>query len=236
MHKILGIVMFVTILVAVIVLHGYEWSVLSSASTTARSLAVAFTVGSVSIVDHNGITSVKINFFAKKYPITFYLLSSEGEKLSQASVSTSDNASSLERVVYLSLAGWHVNIVGKRVYQVKAYYYDDELWSTTIIVNGVKPEVESLGVVVNDWGVSLKNMTIRNMGDVPLYISSFPENVVIYIDGTEIYHTNIDSVVMPNEEKTIPVNVSLIGSVNTSHIIQVKIAGVTFNYTFRNTP
>jgi len=224
MHKIVGIVMLMTILVAgvfFIVYENYESGV---------AVSIAFTVNSVSIVDHNGIPSVKIVFDTRKYPITFYLLSSEGEKLGQTS------ASIPEKVVYLSLAKWHENIVGRRMYQVKAYYYDNEVWSTSLTVNGVKPEVEKLGVVINSFAVSLKNITIRNMGDVPLYVSSSPENVVIYIDGTKIYDPNIDSVVMSNEEKTIPVNVSLIGSINTVHIIKVNIAGFGFNYTFRNTP
>jgi len=45
-----------------------------------------FEVKSIEIVDRDGYPSVKIRFETNKYPVSFYLLSSEGEKIDNKTI------------------------------------------------------------------------------------------------------------------------------------------------------
>jgi len=203
---------------------GFFLAILMQSAVLLSYMGHLFVVSSVMIVDNNGVPSVEIVFNSEyKCPLIFYLLTSDGERISSVVASEGD------KVVYLGLGQYYENIVGKRVYKVEAYC-NDEVWHTTLSVMGVSPEVEMLRAGISDGYLSL-NIMVRNNGDVPLYISSFPENVVVYVDGERVSISVNNTVIMPSEERIIVINTTHFISgadLGKEHVIQVSIAGFIF--------
>ncbi|MHB9301900.1 hypothetical protein [Thermofilum pendens] len=191
-----------------------------------------FEVGSVEVVDHNGYPALRVSFTTDKYPVDFYLLTPEGEKVDYAS------ASEPERVVYLHLTYEpYANIAEEKRYVVKAFYLKSELWSREVTVKGVKPEVEVSGLNCSVYGlfglvVEGAVVRVRNLGDAPLYATSM--SVKAYLDGEEKAVALEATVVPPGGAREFRVKLpspsiepKLLGR---DHAFEVEVAGVKAGY------
>ncbi|TDA41106.1 MAG: hypothetical protein DSO07_06300 [Thermoproteota archaeon] len=158
----------------------------------------SFEVRSVEIVNHEGYPCVRLSFRTSDYPVKFYLLTDKGEKIDSESVYKPEEA------VYLRLSSWDKNVVGPRRYVVKAFYNDKELWSGEVKIEGASADIDITGIEpsIDSNGLTVKGiyLEVRNRGDVPLYLSSYPsETIKLYLDGSP-EHFNIEHLVlMPGE-------------------------------------
>lgn len=194
-----------------------------------------FEVKSIAIADHDGYPAVKIAFETSKYPVSFYLLSPEGEKID------GEMASEPEKVAYLHLTPFkpYTNVVGERSYIVKAYYSNTEIWTKNITIKGVKPEVKLVNISTNSdlLGLSINGITlkVKNSGDTPLYLTTIPDNVKAYLDGKGITFTLEKTVVLPGEEKAADLGAIIcqIGyeDIDREHTLQIDISGFKTDYT-----
>jgi len=186
-----------------------------------------FEVKSIVTVDHDGYPAFKIVFETDKYPVEFCLMTPEGEKIYSIS------AGKPEKVVYLHLTPMkpYMNIVEEKSYVIKVLYLDKEIWKKEISVKGVKPSVEIVGIKGESYmlKLSLESVTIKikNMGDVPLYITNIPENVKVYVDGEEVLCTVETATVLPNENKLVKIKLLAdidFDKLDKDHSIEVEIA------------
>ncbi|ACB08080.1 hypothetical protein [Candidatus Korarchaeum cryptofilum] len=144
----------------------------------------SFEVRGVGVVDHEGYPCLKISFKTSDYPITFRLLTEEGELIDTYV------ASKPEEVVYLHLTPFnpYTNIIGPKSYMIKAFYHDEELYSINFEVKGARAELKIKEVSFSSSTFSLKleklTLEVRNEGDVPLYLSGIPENIELYLDDS----------------------------------------------------
>jgi len=157
----------------------------------------------------------------------------EGEEVYSAT------ATEPEEVVYLHLTPLkpYTNVVEGGEYVIKAYYLDDEIWKGEIEVKGVKPSIEVLAVKgeAGIMGLHLKSITVRveNAGDVPLYVTTIPENIEVNVDGEEIACTVETTTILPGEAKEVEVDLlAFIRSdeLGEDHIVEVEVAGEKAEY------
>jgi hypothetical protein len=139
-----------------------------------------FEVKGIGIVDHDGYPCFKIPFKTSNYPVTFRLLTKEGELIDTYV------ADKPEEVVYLHLTPFKpfTNVIGPKSYVIKAFYGDKEVYSSSFDVKGAKADLKIKDVSFNaSLLLFLKKLTleVRNEGDVPLYLT--PINIELYLDG-----------------------------------------------------
>jgi len=219
---ILGILIIAGIIIGILAVH-------QVATPPAK-----FNVNSIEIVDYDGYPAIRLAFETEKYPIDFYLLTPDGEKLDYKI------AMEPEKVKYLYLTSFkpYTNIIGKRIYMIKAYYLNEELWNKTIIIEGVKPEINIINISITSSiiGLSIDSIVIRvkNLGDVPLYITTIPENIVVYLDGKRKIVTLEGNVtVLPGREEIIIAKLLFADidykDIDKEHTLEVDIAGTKAN-------
>jgi hypothetical protein len=140
-----------------------------------------FEVKSVRLVNDYGIPSFRISFNTSDYPIYFYLLTPEGERIDLLDVigpmANPDNAIDLHLIPCCN----YTNIIGPKKYVIKAYYENKELWSSVFEVKGAKANLKIADVEFNASSeLSLRRITleIKNEGDVSLRL----EDLKLYLD------------------------------------------------------
>jgi len=231
--------LLLTAAVVLVVIVGEVLVTPKSAQQTLQE-TIAFEVKSIGIVDHNGNAAVKIIFSTSKYPIDFYILTADGEKVYYVTVDAP------ESVAYLHLTPYgYTNIIGERAYMIKAYYLGKEVWNKTIVVKGVKPEIEVVEVSAQaDYHYLYlldAVLKIRNLGDMPLYITSeiTSENLAFYLDGDKQYTIVERTTIMPNDEKLIRVSLSKefitytridSAEIDREHILEFVVANARAKY------
>ena len=142
-----------------------------------------FEIKSIGIADHDGYPCFKILFKTSDYPVTFRLLTKEGELVD------TNMANKPEEVIYLYLTPGkpYANIVGSKSYVIKAFYGDKEVYSGSFDVKGAKADLKIKDVSLNASfsSLDLKKLTIevKNEGDVPLYVNSM--NIELYLDDSQ---------------------------------------------------
>jgi len=227
--------LLLTAAVVLVVIVGGVLVTPKSAQQTLQK-TIAFEVKSIEIVDHNGNAAVKIIFSTSKYPIDFYILTADGEKVYYVTVDAP------ESVAYLHLTPYgYTNIIGERAYVIKAYYLGEEVWNKTIVVKGVKPEIEVVEVSAQaDYHYLYlldAVLKIRNLGDMPLYITS--ENLAFYLDGDKRYIIVERTIIMPNDEKLIRVSLSKefitytkidSAEIDREHVLEFVVANARAKY------
>ena len=190
-------------------------------------------VKSVTVVDHNDYPAIKVVFETEKYPVKFYLMTPEGEKI------YSTSASEPEKVVYLYLTPMkpYTNIVEEGKYIVKVLYLDKEIWEKEIDIKGVKPSIEIVDVEGKPelLQLTLKSIIIKvkNLGDVPLYVTNIPENIKIYVDGEKAPCTVETTTILPNESKEVEIeSLAFIkfDELGKDHSLEVEIANKRVEY------
>jgi len=185
-------------------------------------------VKSAAVVDHDGYPAIKVVFETEKYPVKFYLMTPEGEEI------YSTSASEPEKVVYLHLTPMkpYTNIIEERKYIVKVLYLDKEIWEKEIDIKGVKPSIEIVDIKGKPelLQLTLKSIIIKvkNLGDVPLYVTNIPENIKIHVDGEKAPCTVETTTILPNESKVV--EIELLASIKfdelgKDHNIEVEVAG-----------
>jgi hypothetical protein len=136
------------------------------------------------MVDHGGYPSLKISFSTSAYPITFHLLTPEGEEIG------SHTAEKPEEAVYLNLSGLHTNIIGPKTYLIKAFYKDLLLLDYNITIGGARAYLKIVNVTtrMEPSGLRAKIIAeVENMGDVPLYL--YKENIRLCLDNETLPFT-----------------------------------------------
>ncbi|RSN72733.1 MAG: hypothetical protein DSO07_11440 [Thermoproteota archaeon] len=143
----------------------------------------AFEIKGIGIVDHDGYPCFKIPFKTSNYPVTFRLLTKDGELIDTYV------ADKPEEVVYLHLTPFKpfTNVIGPKSYVIKAFYGDKEVYSSSFDVKGAKADLKIKDVSFNTsiFSLDLRKLTleVRNEGDVPLYLTLIPINIELYLDG-----------------------------------------------------
>lgn len=128
----------------------------------------SFEVRSIRVVDHNGYPSLKILLSTSAYPITFHLLTPEGEEIGSYTVEKSEEA------VYLDLPGPSTNIIGPKTYCIKAFYEDLLPLDYNTTIKGSQAYLKIVNVTTRAEPSGLRANIIaevENMGDVPLYLN-----------------------------------------------------------------
>jgi len=215
----LGIAIAAVIIVAVLLLIAGLYQV---------SVPPKIEVKSVAVVDHDSYPAIKIMFETDKYPVKFYLMTPEGEEI------YSTSASEPEKVVYLHLTPMkpYTNILKERKYVVKALYLDKEIWEEEMDVKGVEPSIEIIDVKGKPelLHLILDSITIKvkNLGDVPLYVTNIPENIKVYVDGEKVSCTVETTTILPNESKEVKIELLLafieFDELSKDHSVEVEIA------------
>jgi len=194
-----------------------------------------FNVSSIEIVDYNGYPAIRLVFETEKYPIDIYLFTPDGEKLDYKI------ATEPEKVEYLYLTyDLYKNIIGERTYVIKVYYLNEELWNKTITIKGVKPEIDIINIStkpsITDLSIDSIVIRVRNLGDVPLYVTIIPENIVFRLDGEkEVVILDGNVTVLPGSEEMIVVKPLFAyidyKDIDKEHTLEVDIAGAKANFT-----
>jgi len=193
---------------------------------------IKFEAKSIEIVDRDGYPTVKIVFETSKYPVSFYLLTSEGEKISESTVDKP------EKVTYLPLKSLKpfTNIVKEVSYVMKAYYSNTEIWSKKITIKGVKPEVKLVNINTSNGPLHLSinraTFKVKNLGDAPLYLTA--DSIEVYLDDRRVAAGALE-VVLPGEEKTVDFDITCLINykdvTEKEHTLQIYLLGTRTNYT-----
>jgi hypothetical protein len=144
----------------------------------------SFEVRSIMIADHGGYPSLKISFSTDAYPVTFHLLTPEGEEMGSCI------AEKPEEVVYLNLSGLHTNIIGPKTYLLKVFYKDLLLLDYNITIGGARAYLKIVSVTTRaePSGLGVKIIAeVENTGDVPLYLHK--ENIRLCLDNETLPFT-----------------------------------------------
>jgi hypothetical protein len=102
-------------------------------------------------------------------------------------------------VVYLHLTpGKPFTNIGSKIYVIKAFYRDKELYSDSFYVKG-KADIKIKDVLFNASHSSLDleelTLEVRNEGNAPLYL--IPRNIELYLDGSRRSFSLSPLTVMP---------------------------------------
>jgi hypothetical protein len=216
-----GVGVVIVILLAVLVLY----------TTTKPPL----TVKSVELTDmpwHSA--GVKILFKAEKYPVRFYLMTSEGEVLK------SYEAKLPEEVVYMAIGNPYENIVGPRRYVVKAFVEDKEVFKREIDVRGVAGSIRILNASVSlttgpiAAGIWMVNITepkigkilveVENSGDAPLYLTFLSSP--LSVDGTSLGFKPSKEVVMPGSRERVELSIEPLVGLEKGHTFTISVPGL----------
>jgi hypothetical protein len=185
------------------------------------------------LVDNNGYPSVKIVFEAKKYPIVFKLFTSEGELVDTRIVGEG------EKITYLSLVGINPkkNMVSQKSFTVKAYYGNEEVYSASLQVNGVKPKLTWAENPVTGeasiLGLSIKTIRfkVKNEGDVPLYIDTLSPDFKVYFKDEAVPATVDDIVVTPGGEALVEAKpLIILYELTSTNSIKIRVVDSELKY------
>lgn len=176
---------------------------------------------------------IKIFFKTDKYPVKFYLLTSEGK------VIDSYKAELPEEVAYLAINEICENIVGPKKYVVKAFIDDEEVLRREINVKGVSGSIRILNTSISVITHMLGNIKekepkidkilieVENTGDVPLYLACPLFNpVVLSVDGNPLFFTPSKEVIMPGSRERV--ELSIFGGVDPDerHVFTISVSGI----------
>ena len=167
-----------------------------------------FEVKEIKIIDDDGYPSLYVRFYTNKYHLLcIKLFDDKGKLIDERFPKEGEEAVTLMLTPFKP----YENIVGARMYSLKAYYGDKLMYNESISVQGIDPDIKLLKVGAEKsfgiYTIKYLEFLIENKGDAPLYINVL--NTEVYIDGkSSPASVKGDKVtILPGEKATVTLEI-----------------------------